>query len=123
MAKPKPRHLKSRPGGGHSFARIADILNDGRRYLAKRGIPHVRLLNIANTGRPVLHIAHTEALDRLDNVQYVGGDKWITQWGIFLTGFCIVWEKSRPDSGLSAREKGRIEAEVHRSERQQACPT
>jgi hypothetical protein len=95
MAKPKQRHLKSRPGGGHSFARLSDVLQDGRRYLAKRGIPHPKLLNIANTGRPTLHIAHTKALDRLEHVQYIGGDRRITQWGIFLTGFCIVWEKPR----------------------------
>lgn len=94
MAKPQHR-LKRRASAGHSFARLSDILADGRRYLAKRGISHVRLLHVDNLARPLLHIAHTEALDRLDRVQYLGTDGRIVQYGIFLTGFALVWEVPR----------------------------
>jgi hypothetical protein len=85
-----------RHGSGDSFARLADCLNDARRYLAKRGIPDAKLLHTETIGRPIIHIAYKEALDRLENWQFIGCGCGFNQFGIFLKGFTIVWEKPKP---------------------------
>jgi hypothetical protein len=83
--------------------------------------------------KPIIHIAYKEALDRLD-WQFIGSGCGINQFGLFLKGFTIVWEKPKPMPRedavqLAMREIGPLTAKAiaahARTQRalEPSCPT